>query len=167
MNALEDMFEHKLRQQYYAETQLVDELDHMARMADNEQLSDGMAEHRDETRDHVSRLETVFDEIGSTPAPIEDAVVDGLHEERIELDESIDDAGMRDMGYMTAGMMTERVEMTAYEGLELMADRIGYGSEVMDPLSANREEETSAFRELEAMSESSEMKSFWDRITPS
>lgn len=167
MNSLEEMFEHKLRQQYYAETQLVDELDHMARRADNDKLSDGFADHRDETREHVSRLEAVFDEIGSTPAPTEDAVIDGIREEREEIDESIDDPGMRDMGYMVGGMETERVEMTGYEGLMLMANRLDYGSGVTDPLEANRDEEKSAFRELESMSEASEMKSFWDRITPS
>ncbi|WP_247728928.1 ferritin-like domain-containing protein [Halovivax limisalsi] len=167
MNSLEDMFEHKLRQLYYAETQLVDELDHMARRAENDKLSDGFADHREETREHVSRLESVFDEIGSTPAPTEDAVIDGIKRERESMDDSIDDPGMRDMAYMTGGKMTERVEMTSYEGLLLMADRLDYDDAVTDPLEANHEEEKSAYRELDAMATGSEMKSFWEKIVPS
>lgn len=167
MNSLEDVFEHKLRKQYYAETQLVDELDHMARQADNDRLSDGFAEHREETREHVSRLERVFEGIGTTPAPTEDAVIDGLHEERSELDDTIDDRSMLDMSYMTAGMMTERVEMTAYDGLLMMAKRLDYDDAITNLLEANRDEEESAFRTLETMSTASDMKAFWDRITPS
>ncbi|WP_254863231.1 ferritin-like domain-containing protein [Halovivax gelatinilyticus] len=167
MHSLEDMFEQKLRQQYYAETQLVEELDHMARRASNDRLSDGLAEHRDETREHVSRLESVFDEIGSTPAPTEDAVVDGMKRERESMDDAIDDDGMRDMAYMIGGMTTERVEMTGYEGLLMMANRLEYDDAITDPLEANHDEEESAYRELEAMSTASDMKAFWERITPS
>ena len=167
MHSLDDLFEHKLRQQYYAETQLVDQLDHMARRAENDRLSDGLAEHRDETREHVSRLESVFDEIGATPAPSEDAVIDGLKREREAMDDAIDDDGMRDIGYMVGGMMTERVEMTGYEGLLMMAKRLDYDDAITDPLEANHDEEQSAYRELEAMSTASDMKAFWDRLTPS
>ena len=167
MHSLDDLFEHKLRQQYYAETQLVDQLDHMARRAENDRLSDGLAEHRDETREHVSRLESVFDEIGATPAPSEDAVIYGLKREREAMDDAIDDDGMRDIGYMVGGMMTERVEMTGYEGLLMMAKRLDYDDAITDPLEANHDEEQSAYRELEAMSTASDMKAFWDRLTPS
>ena len=167
MNTLEEMFEHKLRQMYYVETQLVDDLDRMAMKAGNDKLSQRLADHRDETREHVSRLETVFDEIGSTPAPTEDAVLDGIRAEREEMEDSIDDKDMLDMGYMVGGMTTERVEMTGYEGLLMLADRMEYGTSVTGPLEANHDEEESAYRELDAMSTSSDMKAFWDRITPS
>lgn len=167
MNTLEEMFEHELRQMYYVETQLVDDLDQMAMKAGNDELSQGLADHRDETREHVSRLETVFDEIGSTPAPTEDAVMDGIRAEREEMEHSIDDKDMLDMGYIVGGMMTERVEMTGYDGLLMLADRMEYGTSVTEPLEANHDEEESAYRELDRMTASSDMTAFWDRITPS
>lgn len=167
MNSLDEMFEHKLRQMYYIETQLVDDLDQMAMKASNDKLSQGLADHRDETREHVSRLETVFDEIGATPAPTEDAVLDGIEMERESMEKEIQDDDMLDMGYMVGGMMTERVEMTGYEGLLMIAKRLDYGSAITDPLEANHDEEKSAYRELDALSTASDMKTFWDRITPS
>ncbi|WP_290818602.1 DUF892 family protein [Halovivax sp.] len=167
MNTLEELFEHKLRQMYYVETQLVEDLDQMAMKAGNDELSQRLADHRDETREHVSRLETVFDEIGSTPAPTEDAVLDGIRAERDELEGSIEDKDMLDMGYMVGGMMTERVEMTGYEGLLMLADRLEYGTSVTEPLEANHDEDETAYREVDAMTTSSDMKAFWDRITPS
>ena len=63
--------------------------------------------------------------------------------------------------------MTERVEMTGYEGLLMMAKRLDYDDAITDPLEANHDEEQSAYRELEAMSTASDMKAFWDRLTPS
>lgn len=166
LDSLEGMFEHKLRQMYYVETQLVDDLDQMAMRASNDKLSQGFADHRDETREQVSRLETVFDEIGATPAPTEDPVLDAIETERETMEDQIQDDDMLDMAYMVGGMMTERVEMTGYEGLLMLAKRLEYDGAITDPLEANHGEEQSAYRELDAMSTASDMKQFWDRITP-
>ena len=167
MQSLGDLFERKLRQQYYAETRLVDELDQVAENAKNDRLSEGMATHREETRQHVSRLESVFEEIRATPSPIEDAVIDGIIRERERLEDEIDDPDMLDLGYVVGGMAAERVEMTGYEGLLMIADQLGYDAAITDRLEANYEDEEAIYRELEAMSTASEMESFWDRITPS
>ena len=167
MQSLGDLFERKLRQQYYAETRLVDELDQVATNAKNDRLSEGMATHREETRQHVSRLESVFAEIGATPAPVEDAVIDGIISEREQLEDEIDDPDMLDLGYVVGGMTAERVEMTGYEGLMMIADQLDYDAAITDRLEANYEDEEATYQELEAMSTASEMESFWDRITPS
>lgn len=161
-----DLFEHKLRQLYYVETQLVDQLDRMAMTAENDKMSARLADHRDETREHVSRLETVFDEIGVPPAPIEDPVMDAIASEREEYEAELG-GDMRDLSYMIGGMLTERVEMTGYEGLLMLAERLEYDDAIIDPLEANHDDEESAYRELDAMATASDMKSFWERITPS
>ena len=167
IDSLDELFEHKLRQLYYVETQLVDDLDQMAMHASNDRLSEGFADHRDETREQVSRLEAVFDEIGVTPAPTEDRVLDAIEAERESLEDEIDDEDMLDMAYITGGMMTERVEMTGYEGLLMIAKRMEFDGAVTDHLEANYDEEQAAYRELDAMTTASDMKTFWDRITPS
>ncbi|MCU4924572.1 DUF892 family protein [Halobacteria archaeon AArc-dxtr1] len=167
LNTLEDMFEHALRQMYYVETQLVEALDEMAINATNDRISEGFAEHREETREHVSRLEDVFDEIGATPAPTEDAVFDGLETERQTLEEQIEDDELLNMAYIGAGMHTERIEMTGYENLLMLSKKLGHDSAVTDLLEANHDEEQSTYRELDAMATASDMKAFWDRITPS
>ncbi|MFC6718088.1 ferritin-like domain-containing protein [Natrialbaceae archaeon GCM10025810] len=166
-DSLDELFVHKLRQQYYVETQLVETLDEMAINASNDRVSEGFADHRDETREQVTRLEECFDAIDVPPAPTEDAVFDGLEAERQKMEEELTDDEMLNMSYVTAGMMTERVEMTAYEGLLLIAKKLDYDDPVTNSLQANHDEEQSAYRELDAMTTDSEMKTLWDRITPS
>ena len=73
---------------------------------------------------------------------------------------------MLDMAYLNMAMMTERIEMTAYEGLSTMANKIGYDDEIRNPLESNYDEEESTYRELSAMETASDMKSLWDRLTP-
>lgn len=57
--------------------------------------------------------------------------------------------------------------MTGYESLLMLADRMEYGTSVTGPLEANLDDEESAYDELDAMTSSSEMTAFWERITPS
>ncbi|WP_090379777.1 YciE/YciF ferroxidase family protein [Natronobacterium texcoconense] len=163
---LEELFHHKLAQQYYVEQELVETLDEMAINATNDQMSEGFADHRDETRTQVQRLEEVFAELDRPAERRKTPILDALEEERHALEDAIDDDDLLDMAYMNAGMMTERIEMTAYEGLSMMATQIGYDDEISKPLESNYDEEKSAYRELDAMATASDMKSLWDRLTP-
>ncbi|ELY49819.1 YciE/YciF ferroxidase family protein [Natronorubrum bangense] len=164
---LEELFHHKLAQQYYIEEELVGTLDEMAINATNDRLSDGFADHRDETRTQVRRLEDVFAAL-DRPAERRDApILDALEEERPMLENAIEDDDLRNMVYLNAGMMTERIEMTAYEGLTSIAGQIGYDDEIRKPLASNHDEEKAAYRELSAMETAADMKPLWDRLTPS
>ena len=164
---LEELFHHKLAQQYYIEEELVGTLDEMAINATNDRLSDGFADHRDETRTQIRRLEDVFAALDRPAERREAPILDALEEERATLENAIDDDDLRNMVYLNAGMMTERIEMTAYEGLTSIAGQIGYDDEVRKPLESNHDEEKSAYRELSAMETAADMKSLWDRLTPS
>lgn len=165
IDTLDELFVHKLCQQYYAERKLVDALDEMAINATNDRISEGFADHRDETRRHVDRLETVFDEIGRRPEERTNELIDALEAERTEIERQVGNDDLLNTYYLGAGMMTERMEMTAYESLETMATQLEMGSEITDPLEANHDEEKSAYRELDAMSTASDLKSLWNRLT--
>ncbi|MFD1562045.1 ferritin-like domain-containing protein [Haloarchaeobius amylolyticus] len=167
MTDLHELFVHKLAQQYYIEQELVETLDEMARNTTNDRMSQGFADHRDETRTQVQRLEDVFAAL-DRPAEVRDsAVLDGLEEERREFESQIEDDELLNMVYLNAGMMTERLEMTAYEGLTTIAEQLELGNDVQQPLESNYDEEKSAFRELETLATAKDMKSLWDRLTPS
>ncbi|ELY57720.1 hypothetical protein C493_07509 [Natronolimnohabitans innermongolicus JCM 12255] len=139
----------------------------MAINATNDRMSEGFADHRDETRTQVQRLEEVFAALDRPAERREDPVIDALEAERATLKDAIEDDDMLNMAYLTAGMMTERVEMTAYEGLTSMANQLEYSDEIRKPLESNYDEEQSAYRELSAMESAADMKSLWDRLTPS
>ncbi|WP_408960132.1 ferritin-like domain-containing protein [Natrinema sp. 74] len=167
MNDLHELFVHKLAQQYYVEQELVETLDEMARNTTNDRMSQGFADHRDETRTQVQRLEDVFAAM-DRPAEAQDApILDGLEEDRRQLEAEIEDDELLNMVYLNAGMMTERIEMTAYEGLTTIAEQLELGNDVQTPLESNYDEEKSTFRELEALATAKDMKSLWDRLTPS
>ncbi|QLG48363.1 ferritin-like domain-containing protein [Natrinema halophilum] len=167
MNDLHQLFVHKLAQQYYVEQELVETLDEMARNTTNDRMSQGFADHRDETRTQVQRIEDVFATLDQPAETRDSAILDGLEEDRRELESEIEDDELLNMVYLNAGMMTERVEMTAYEGLTTLAEQLELGNDVQKPLESNYDEEKSTLRELETMATAKDMKSLWDRLTPS
>ncbi|MXV61117.1 DUF892 family protein [Natronorubrum sp. JWXQ-INN-674] len=167
IDGLEELFHHKLAQLYYTEHELVEALDEMAINTTNDRMAEGFADHRDETRTQVQRLEDVFAALDRPAERREDPVLDALEAERATLEDAIEDDDVLDMAYLNAGMMTERIEMTAYEGLTTMANHLEYTDEIRKPLESNYEEEQSAYRELSAMETAADMKSLWDRLTPS
>jgi ferritin-like metal-binding protein YciE len=165
IDSLQDLFVYRLRQQYYVETKLVEILDEMAERANNGRLRQGFVDHRDETRTQVERLEAVFDEIDVRAEPETDPVLDALDQERRSLEGRIEDDDMLDTVYLNAGLMTERIEMTAYEGLSMLATELEFGDAVHRPLESNHDEERSTYEQLNTLAAASEMKSLWDRLT--
>lgn len=164
IETLRDLFVDELQEAYYVETRLVDELDHMAMRASNDKISKGFADHRDETRTHVDRLESAFAALDRRPAQRESPVLDALVEERERYEGLIDDDDLLDIVYLGAGMKTERVEMTMYEGLLMNARKLDLSDDVKEPLDDNHDEEKRTFEELRTLSGGSELKSLLGRL---
>lgn len=164
METLEDMFEHNLKEMYYVENRLVGMLDEHATSASNDRLQQGFEEHREETREHVENLEAAFDAVGITPEEQESLLVEALADERERFHEMATDDQLQDLYDMMAAMKTERMEITAYEGLLTLADKLDYGDDVKDPLEDNLSEERSTLRELEAMSKGSKFKAILGQL---
>lgn len=97
----------------------------------------------------------------------DDPLLDGLENNRREFEAQIEDDELLNMVYLNAGMMTERMEITAYEGLTTIAEKLDLGVDVQHPLDSNYNEEKSAFRDLERLATTKDLKSLWDRLTPS
>ena len=64
---LEDLYQHGLKDIYYAENQIVKSLPDMIEKVTDPQLKQGFETHLTETKGHVKRLEQVFKSIGETP----------------------------------------------------------------------------------------------------
>lgn len=164
LETLADMFRYDMEAMYYVETELVDVLDELADDANNEQLSRGFSDHREETREHVERLERVFEELGAEPSVGKSATFDGLREDRRRFREQTDSEQMQDLFDMQAGIKTERLEISGYEGLLVIANKLGYGDEVTDHLEDNLSTERSTLRELEGLSKGSKVKSMLGQL---
>lgn len=153
IETLNDLYVQELRKLYHIETELVDVLDEMARDAGNDDISDAFAEHGDETSDQVDRLERAFEAINQRPEQQRSPVFDGLVEDKREFLDSSSDQDLQDMYYLGAGMMTERVEISGYEGALMLADRLDLDREATEPLETNLDEEQSTLKELETVAE--------------
>lgn len=162
---LEDQFVYDLEAAYDMEIKLVDALDEMARKATNDNISEGFATHRDETERHVERVEEAFDAVGRQPNRRTNAVVDALIEENEQFDRMASNEMLRDLHYLNAGMKTERIEMTTYEGLLMLAKKAELGDAVTNSLEDNLDEEEKTFRKLQGLSTGSDLKTLWDKLT--
>lgn len=64
---LRELFVDELKDLYSAEKQLVQALPKMAKAANSEKLKAAFEEHLEQTKEHVSRLESIFQAIEENP----------------------------------------------------------------------------------------------------
>lgn len=166
IDTVEDMFVHELQGVYHMERRLVDILDEMASNATNENISLGFADHRDETREHVERVEGVFQAMNVQPEERQCPIVEALDEERMTVENNTGNPELINLFYLGAGMKTERIELTAYDSLLAMADQLGLGNDVTDLLEANRKSEKRTLDELQTLSTASDLKQLWNKLMP-
>ncbi len=122
-----DLFLHGLRDIYYGEKQLVDALGEMADEATSPPLKSAFLHHQGETRNHVKRLEDVFQMLEHQPEENTCEAINGLVEEAHEILADADPM-MVDDGLIYAAEAVEHYEMARYMALARMADKLGYAS---------------------------------------
>ena len=165
VNTLHDLFVYELRGMYDIENELVDALGELTTETSNEDISQAFAEHRDQTRDHVARLEETFDALGETPERRDNEVINGLVAEHDKFEGIAANDDVRDMFALGAGMKSERLEITGYEGLLMLADQLNLGSDVTDPIESNVSDEKQALSNLQELAGGSKLKSLVSRLT--
>ncbi|EFW91379.1 hypothetical protein ZOD2009_14771 [Haladaptatus paucihalophilus DX253] len=135
-----------LKELYYTEQQLVDALETLADQTDDEDAREAFSEHREETQEHVNRLEEVFSQLGEEPQEKSEKVVDALIEEHEEF-ASENDGEILDRYNIAAGQKTEHYEIAAYGNVTSLAQKLGH-DEASDMLAETLREEQSALDEL-------------------
>lgn len=164
LDSPDDLFKYELRGIYYGERQLADLLDELQTSATDSDLVDDFASHRDETREHVARLERAFDVLGLEPHERTVPTFDALAEEKRMADAEATDTAVQNSLYNHVGRKAERLELTAYEGLLELAHAIDVDGEAVGLLEQNRDEDEEALDDLESVSEGGEFQSFTDRL---
>ena len=165
VQSLRDLFVYELRGMYYTETQLVEALDDMALDATEDEVTEAFAEHRDETRTQIDRLERVFAAIEEEPEMREVAMVDALVQEREEFLSQVTDPDLRNLFYLGAGVKTERIEISGYEHLLVLAERLDMPDDASDLLEENLDEEEAALKKLKSMTQEGQLSSLIARLT--
>jgi len=150
-DTLQTLYLNELKDIYSAEQQLVKALPKMAKSAEFQQLSDAFTNHLEETKNHVTRLEQIFESLGENPKGKKCVGMEGLVEEGSEVIDDYEGAVL-DAGLISAAQRVEHYEMAAYGSVCAYAELLGR-SEDLSLLKETLEEEKRADEKLTELSE--------------
>ena len=147
VNTLQELLIEEIKDIYDAEKQLVKALPKMAKAASNAGLKQGFLDHLEETKNHVTRLETVFERL-STPAKGKTCkAMKGLVEEGSEAIDLDAPDSIRDACLIGAAQRVEHYEMAAYGMTRALAETLGE-TEVVELLQQTLDEEGATDKKL-------------------
>jgi ferritin-like metal-binding protein YciE len=124
-NRLKHLYIEELKDLYSAESQLVKALPKMAKAATSEDLSAGFAEHLNQTKEHVARLEKIFKGLGESPKGKKCKGMQGLIEEGSEMIEEDPEPEELDAGLISAAQRVEHYEIAGYGCVSTYAELLG------------------------------------------
>jgi ferritin-like metal-binding protein YciE len=104
----------ELKDLYSAENQLVKALPKMAKAANSEDLREGFEAHLEQTKEHVQRLEQIFNSLEESPKGKKCAGMEGLVKEGSEAIEEDLEGAVMDAALIGAAQRVEHYEIAAY-----------------------------------------------------
>lgn len=154
LDSLRDLYLNELRDLHSAETQLIEALPKMAEAASSPELKDAFTTHLDQTRTHLERLETIFDQLGEQPGGETCQAMKGLIREGEEYVKAGGSDEVRDAALIGAAQRVEHYEMAGYGTTRSLATRLGE-TEAAELLQTTLDEEGDADQLLTDIAESS------------
>lgn len=119
---LMEFFINQLKDIYWAEKHLAKALPEIGAKATTEELFRAFAVHLGETKEHVSRLERIFEMIGEKPEAKKCYAMNGIIEEAENiLSETKSGTMTQDAGLIFAAQKAEHYEIATYGGLITLA----------------------------------------------
>jgi ferritin-like metal-binding protein YciE len=150
VTTIEELFEHELRDMLGGETTLLDALEQMADESSDREIKKAFQQHRKETQGHIKRLEKIFKGMGEKAEPAVCAGIEGLVKEKKTFMRDKPSDELLDFYNIGAAQKTERYEITSYENLIDMAEKLGMASAV-ELLEQSLQEEAAALNKLKAV----------------
>lgn len=152
METMQDLYLHELKDIYNAEKQILQALPKMAKKASHDELRQAFEEHRRVTEEQVTRLETIFDDLGQNATGKKCKGMEGLIEEGEELLEEKADPDVRDAALIGAAQRIEHYEIAAYGTARTYARQLGFAKHA-DLLQRTLDEEGETDKRLTRMAE--------------
>ena len=147
METLRALYIEELKDLYSAETQITKALPKLAETATNSALRQAFESHLEETRNHVTRLEQIFERLGESPKGKTCEGMKGLIKEGDEMASEDGDTDVIDAGLISAAQRVEHYEMAGYGSVRTYAELLGE-KEAVRLLSETLEEEKAADTKL-------------------
>ncbi|MEO6036523.1 MAG: ferritin-like domain-containing protein [Verrucomicrobiota bacterium] len=153
INSLQELYVEELRDIYSAETQLVKALPKLANAATSDELRAALEDHLEQTKEHVTRLEQIFESLSESPKGKKCKAMEGLLKEGDELlEEDIADHVL-DAALIAACQRVEHYEIAVYGTVVTWAKLMGRDEDA-DLLGQTLDEEKEADEGLTDIAES-------------
>ena len=153
IESLRDLYVEELKDVLNAEKQILKALPKMARAATNEELRTAFEDHIAQTEEHVSRLETIFGDLGKPARGKKCKGMEGLLEEGSEMMEEDIEDDVLDAALISSAQRVEHYEIAAYGTLRTYALQLGYDKQAK-LLQQTLDEEGNADKLLTSIAES-------------
>lgn len=154
METLQDLYVEELKDLYSAENQIIKALPKMIKAACSPQLKQSFEMHLEQTREHASRLEQIFDKLGESPRGKKCKGMQGLIEEGKELIEEDPQEDVLDAGLIAAAQRVEHYEIAGYGCARTYAKLLG-DDQAARVLQQTLDEEGATDKKLTRLAESS------------
>jgi ferritin-like metal-binding protein YciE len=151
LETLADAFHAELQDIYSAEQQLVKALPKMVKKASCEKLSLALSEHLEQTKLHVDRVASAFDETGKAAKAKKCEAMAGLIKEAEETMAQDADADVADAILIGLAQKVEHYEIATYGTLCTWAEQLGY-TNAKKLLGQNMDDEEKADKMLSKLS---------------
>ncbi|HUK16723.1 MAG TPA: ferritin-like domain-containing protein [Bryobacteraceae bacterium] len=153
LNSLRDLYITELKDLYDAENRIIKALPKMAEAANSPDLRCAFEEHLQQTRDHVSRLEQVFQKLDETAKGEKCKGIAGIIDKGEDLMDEDAAPAVGDAALIASAQRVEHYEIAAYGTLRTFARRLGF-SDQEALLNQTLQEEGAADKKLTGLAES-------------
>lgn len=147
VETLQELLVDELKDLYSAEKQIVRALPKVINAVTSEDLKEGLANHLEETKGQVARLEKIGEILGKKMTGKTCVGMKGVLEEGSEVLEDTDKGLVRDAALISACQRVEHYEMAGYGSARAFAKMLGE-SEVAELLDETLAEEKNADKTL-------------------
>lgn len=151
-NSLQELYVEQLADLYSAEQQIIKALPDLIEAAQSEELRSALTEHLEVTREHATRIESIFEDLDQEIEKEKCKGMEGVIKEGSELVEDIDDEDVRDAGIIAAAQRVEHYEMAGYGTARTYASLLGY-DDAANLLQKTLTEEKEADQKLTSLAE--------------
>jgi ferritin-like metal-binding protein YciE len=149
---MHDLFHDVLKDIYFAEKKILVALPKMAKAAESAELEGAFLLHREQTQEHVSRLEKVFELIDKKPQGKTCPAINGILEEGTEMMDENEGSATLDAALIAAAQAVEHYEISRYGTLKSWAELLGI-SEAVELFEQTLEEEKQTDEDLTGLAE--------------
>lgn len=150
IQTMDDLLLHGLQDIYYAENQIVRALPKLIEKAANRDLTKGLRDHLEETKNQIVRLDQVFKKLGKEPQGVKCPAIDGLISEADEVAGEVADKDVLDAAIVGSAQAVEHYEIARYGTLIAWAESLGH-DDILRLLTTNLNEEKAADKKLSSV----------------